>query len=107
MSNPPEFWAFAIANIVSAGFGIILTVLSFIAYRQTGRVDSFRNATIGFGLITIGLLVEPSYQIGWKADYNLLGTELLALQTVEAVIFGLGLGMLFYSIYTHRRTVAV
>lgn len=103
MAEPPEFWTFAIANLVTFGLGFILTGLSYYAYRANGQHRSFRSATIGFGLLTLGMAVEPAYQVGIRGDYNLGGRELLALQTIEGVLLGVGLGMLFYSIYRHNR----
>lgn len=104
MAEPPELWTFAIANLVAFVLGLLMTGLSLIAYRSSDRSPSFRNATIGFGLLTLGMVVEPSYQLGWKNDYNITGRELLGLQTIEAVLLGLGLGVLFYSIYRHNST---
>ncbi|MFB6310977.1 MAG: hypothetical protein ABEH64_07320 [Salinirussus sp.] len=101
MSNPPELWAFIIANIIGAGLAFLMTLLSFLAYRATNRSQSFRSATIGFGLLTLGTMVEPMYQLILRGDYNLSGRELLGLQSVEAVLLGLGFGVLFYSIYVH------
>jgi hypothetical protein len=103
MAEPPELWTFAIANLVTFGLGFVLTGLSYYAYRTDGHRRSFRNATIGFGLLTLGMAVAPVYQLGIRGDYNLGGRELLALQTVEGALLAAGLGMLFYSIYWHNR----
>ncbi|WP_449271540.1 DUF7521 family protein [Haloferax sulfurifontis] len=102
MVEPAEFWTFAIANLVTFVLGSLLTLLSYYAYRQNRHRPSFRNATLGFGLLTLGMLVEPVYQLWLKGDYNLTGRELLALQTIEGVFLGLGFLMLFYSIYRHN-----
>lgn len=101
MAEPPEFWTFTVANVLMFGFGATLTTLSYYAYRSTGRKPSYFRSTLGFGLITIGGLAEPIYQLGLKGDYHLGGRELLALQTAEALLTGLGLGLLFYAIYIH------
>lgn len=103
MAEPPEFWMFAIANLITFGLGFSLTGLSYYAYRANRHSRSFRSATVGFGLLTLGMAVEPVYQMGIRGDYNLGGRELLALQTIEGVLLGVGLGMLFYSIYRHNR----
>lgn len=98
MADPPELWTFVAANLIVFGFGSLLTALSFIAYYSRSTSRTFRDATIGFGLITFGGVVEPVYQLGLKGDYHLAGRELLALQTAEGILMALGLGMLFYSI---------
>lgn len=103
MAEPPELWTFAIANLLTFGLGVVLTGLSYHAYRVNSYNPSFRRATIGFGLLTLGMVVEPAYQLGIRGDYRLGGRELLALQTIEGVLLGVGLGMLFYSIYRHNR----
>jgi hypothetical protein len=103
MANPPELWTFTIANFVTFGLGSILTALSFYAYRTNGRRRSLRDATVGFGFLTLGMVVEPVYQLGFRGDFRLNGRELLALQTIEGVLLSLGLGLLFYSIYVHGR----
>lgn len=103
MAEPPEFWTFVVANVVIFGFGAVLTGLSYYAYRSDGGSTSFRTSTIGFGLITVGGVVDPVYQLGVKGDYNMGGRELLALQTVEGLLVGLGLGFLFLAIYRHGR----
>lgn len=102
MAEPPEFWTFTVANILMFGFGATLTTLSYYAYRSTGRKPSYFRSTLGFALITLGGLAEPIYQLGLKGDYHLGGRELLALQTAEALLTAVGLGLLFYAIYIHN-----
>ena len=102
MAEPPELWAFAVANLFTFVFGATLTSLSYYAYRSTGRRRSFGLSTVGFGLITVGGLAEPVYQLGLKGDYHLSGRELLALQTAEGLLIAVGLGLLFSSIYIHN-----
>lgn len=103
MSEPPELWTFVFANLFVFGFGATLTTLSYYAYRQNNRSTSFRLSTIGFGILTIGGVVEPIYQLGIRGDYMISGRELLALQSMENMFFAVGLGFLFYSIYVHRN----
>lgn len=102
MTEPPELWTFLLANLFVFGFGATLTTLSYYAYRVNDRQSSFRLSTIGFGVLTIGGVVEPLYQLGYKGDYQISGRELLALQTMEGVFVAIGLGLLFYSIYVHN-----
>lgn len=102
MAEPPELWTFLLANLFVFGFGATLTTLSYYAYRVNDRKPSFRLSTIGFGVLTLGGVVEPIYQLGLKGDYLISGQELLALQSIEGVFVALGLGLLFYSIYVHK-----
>lgn len=102
MAEPPELWAFLFANLFVFGFGATLTTLSYYAYRANGRQPSFRLSTIGFGVLTLGGIAEPVYQLGLKQDYLISGRELLVLQTIEGVFVAVGLGLLFYSIYVHN-----
>lgn len=98
MANPPELWAFVLANIGLFIISSILTLLSYLAYHQSNGQSSYLRATIGFGFIVLGGLVEPAYQLGVRGDYNLDGTELLLLQTGEGILIMFGLGLLFYAI---------
>lgn len=102
MAEPPELWTFLFANLFVFGFGATLTTLSYYAYRVNDRRPSFRLSTIGFGILTLGGIVEPLYQLGLKQDYLISGRELLALQTIEGAFVAAGLGLLFYSIYIHN-----
>lgn len=99
MAEPPEFWTYVIANFTMFGFGVVLTGLSFFAYRADSTRRSLRNATVGFGFLTVGGLVAPVYQLGLKGEYSLSGRELLVVQSVEGLFLAAGLGMLFYSVY--------
>lgn len=101
MAEPPELWTFAVANLITFGFGATLTSLSYYAYRSSNRTPSYLLSTVGFGLLTVGGMAEPVYQLGLKGDYHLSGRELLALQTAEGLLIAIGLGLLFYSIYVH------
>lgn len=102
MAEPPELWSFLVANLFVFAFGATLTTLSYYAYRTNDRKASFRLSTIGFGILTLGGVVEPLYQLGYRGDYQISGRELLALQTMEGLFVAIGLGLLFYSIYIHN-----
>lgn len=106
MAEPPELWTFVLANLFVFGFGATLTGLSYWAYRSNASNPSFRYSTIGFGILTLGGIVEPIYQLGLRGDYMISGRELLALQTMEGVFVAAGLGLLFYSIYVHNTDTA-
>lgn len=103
MAEPLEFWTYVLTNFMMFGFGIVLTGLSYFAYRSSRPRPSLRTATVGFGLITIGGLVAPAYQLGVRGAYDLSGRELLAVQSVEGLFLAAGLGMLFYSIYHYSN----
>lgn len=102
MAEPPELWSFLLANLFVFAFGATLTTLSYYAYRTSDRRASYRLSTIGFGVLTLGGVVEPLYQLGYRGDYHISGRELLALQTMEGVFIAIGFGLLFYSIYIHN-----
>lgn len=98
MDRPPELLAFAFANALLFAASSVLTGVSYLAYRQSGRQRSYRFATVGFGFVLLGGLVEPVYQFGVRGDYHLTGTELLWLQTSEGLFIAAGLGLLFWAI---------
>lgn len=97
MAEPVEFWAFVVVNSILFVAGSVLTGLSYRAYLRV-RQDTLRLAAGGFGLITLGGLLELIYQIGIRQDYHLSGRELLALQTFESSIITFGLLVIFYAI---------
>lgn len=96
-TDPPEFWAFILSNLIVLALGGVLTLLSYRTYRRNGR-QSLRLATVGFAAITFGSLIEAFYQLGIRGSYKLAGRELLAIQTIEGVLIAAGLAALFYSI---------
>lgn len=98
MAEPPEFWTFVLSNAIVGVLGVVLTGLSLLAYRRDPTKRTFVLAATGFGAITLGSLVEAIYQLGIRGSYWLGGRELLALQTVEGVLIGVGLAVLFYAI---------
>lgn len=107
MAEPPELWTFVAFNLLVLLFGGILAGFSYVTYRRKGSTH-FGYAALGFGFVTLGGVTELLYQVGWKGSYLLGERELLTVQSVEALLMGLGLGLLFYSIYTfspQRRTL--
>ena len=101
--DEPELWTFVLANVSLFVVSSVLTGLSYLAYRRSDDRSSFRFASVGFGLVVLGGLVEPLYQLVVRGDYNITGSELLLLQTGEGFLIAGGLGILFYAI-THHRT---
>jgi TRAP-type C4-dicarboxylate transport system permease small subunit len=99
MAEPPELWTFLAFNLLVLVFGGILAAVSYVTYRRKGS-SHFGYAALGFSFVTLGGVTELLYQVGWKQSYLLGGRELLAVQSVEALLMGIGLGLLFYSIYT-------
>lgn len=97
MADPPELWAFVLSNIVTLALGGVLMALSYRAYRRT-KNHALKVAVSGFGLITLGSLVEMIYELGIRGSYELTGRELLLLHTVEGLLIAAGLAVLFYSI---------
>lgn len=102
MDRPPELWAFVLANTGLFLVSSMLTVLTYVAYRQSDGRTSFLTAAIGFGLVVLGGLVEPLYQLVVRGDNIIDGTELLWLQAGEGLFIAGGLGLLFYAITCHR-----
>lgn len=100
----PELWAFVLANIGLFIVSSVLTALSYLAYRRSNKQASYKFASIGFGLVVLGGLVEPLYQLVVRGDYNITGGELLLLQAGEGLLIASGLGILFYAITRHTTT---
>ena len=103
----PELWAFVLANIGLFIVSSVLTALSYLAYRWNNGQSSYKLASIGFGLVVLGGLIEPLYQLIVRGDYNITGSELLLLQTTEGLLIASGLGILFYAITRHTTAPAV
>jgi hypothetical protein len=97
MTEPPELWAFVVVNSVLFVAGGTLTGLSYRAYLRVHE-RALRLASIGFGFITVGGLLEVVYQFGIRRDYHLAGRESLALQTTESMIITIGLVIIFYAV---------
>lgn len=103
MSGHVLFLIFTVANLLLFAFGSLITGLSFLAYRSSGGTRSFRHSTIGFGLITLGGVIEPVYQLGVQRDPEISAQELLQLQALEGILIAGGLAFLFFSIYRYAR----
>lgn len=101
MVNHWELWAFIFANTILFITSSVLMVLSYIAYSRSEMKTSYLFATVGFGAVVLGGLVEPAYQLVVKDGPGLERTELLWLQTGEGVLIASGLGLLFYAIISH------
>ncbi|ERG98972.1 MAG: hypothetical protein J07HQX50_00114 [Haloquadratum sp. J07HQX50] len=97
MAEPPEFWAFLMANSFLFIAGGTLSILGYRAYIRTHQ-RALRLASGGFTLITFGGLLELVYQLGIRQDYHLGGRESLALQTAESLTITAGLVVIFYAL---------
>lgn len=97
MANPPEFWAYMLSNALVLLLGTTLMGLSAAAYRRSEQ-RPFALASVGFGAITLGSLIEAIYELGIRQSFALSERELLALHAVEGVVIAVGLAALFYSL---------
>lgn len=107
-----EVWALIAMNFIGFFLGAIITGLSYYAYRSSERNTSLRNSTIGFGMLTLGIAIEPVYQFGIEGTYVLASDQNITLQLIEGTVISLGLLVLFFSIYRYnsrsrRQTVTV
>ena len=107
-----QVWALVAVNFLGFFLGAIITSVSYYAYRGSERKTSLRNATIGFGLLTIGIAIEPVYQVGIEGTHVLASDQNISLQLIEGAVISLGLLVLFSSIYrystrSHRQTVTI
>lgn len=107
-----EVWALIGVNFLGCFLAAILTAISFYAYRSGERRTSLRNATIGFGLLTLGVAIEPLYQVAVEGTHVLASDQNITLQLIEGFVISLGLLVLFFSIYRYssrsrRQTVTV
>lgn len=69
--------------------GIATTAISFRAYRQE-RTRYLRDATIGFGFITLGVLIEGFL-------YQLTALTLTQVHIAESVALACGFAVLLWS----------
>lgn len=80
----------ALVRVIVLCLGLLITYYSFKAYRRT-RAEYMRNASIGFGIITIGVFVEGVlFEIG--------GFDLTHSHIIESVAIGLGFLVLLLSL---------
>lgn len=79
-----------VVRLLVLALGILITYYSFEAYRRT-RTYYMRNASIGFGIITIGVFIEG-------ALYEFGGLDLALVHIIESVAIGLGFVVLLLSL---------
>jgi len=102
MTDVEVFDMVVIANVLVFALGLLLTALSFRAYRSDAQNTGFLETTLAFLLITLGSVLAPVYEFGIVHDYNLTPDELLRVQLFEGIAITLGLAVLLYSIWKHR-----
>jgi len=102
MTGDAMFDVVVIANVLVVTLGVILTALSFHAYRSDTGTGGFLETTLAFLLITIGSVLAPVYEFGFVHDYQITPDELREVQFFEGLAVTLGLAILLYSIWQHR-----
>lgn len=107
-----EVWALIAVNFLGFFLGVVITVISYRTYRARGRKPSLRNATIGFGCLTVGTATAPIYQMGIADAPVYASTQNVPLQILEGTLISLGFLLLFFSVYryssrTKRQTITV
>ncbi|MFB6254694.1 MAG: hypothetical protein ABEI06_08795 [Halobacteriaceae archaeon] len=78
-----------VVRVVLLWVGIATTGIAFRAYRRQ-RTRYLKHATIGFGLMTLGVLIEGML-------YQVTPLSLIQVHIVESVAIGFGFVTLLYS----------
>jgi hypothetical protein len=86
-----------LSNILVFAVGGVLTYLSFQARRRVGK-SNLNYTTLGFGLITLSTVAEVIYAPAIIGIYDISGSSLLLLYTIESLLIGLGLGSIYFSV---------
>lgn len=102
IASTAKVWILLLVNFLGVLLGIVITGLSYVAYRSNDQKKALRNATIGFGLLTAGTAVEPVYQLGIVGTHVLASEQNVPLQILEASMISTGFLVLFFSIYKYR-----
>ena len=95
--SPPAIWILVLSNVFVFLIGGALTYLSFQARRRVGK-SNLNYTTLGFGLVTLSTVAEVVYAPAIVGIYEITGSTLLVLYTVESLLIGLGLGSIYYSV---------
>ena len=77
-------------RLLVLGLGVLITYYSLEAYRRT-RTHYLRNASIGFGIITLGVFIE-----GVLFEFG--GLDLALVHIIESVAIGIGFAVLLISL---------
>lgn len=105
MSAPPDvdptIWVLIVTNFAESFLGLVITAISYHSYRLNEDKRSLLTATVGFGLLTLGTMVAPAYQLGILGSHLIPTSDNVLLQIAEAAIISLGFAVLFVSIYRY------
>lgn len=82
------------AKTVTLACGVILTTLTYRAYRRRGSA-AMRVLCLGLGLVTAGGVLAGSL-------HQLVGMPLATSTTIESVFMAAGFGVLTYSLFANR-----
>jgi hypothetical protein len=97
MSSLPSLWMLVLSNIFVFVTGGALTYLSFQARRRVGK-SNLRYTMLGFGLVTLSTVAEVIYAPAITGIYDITGSTLIVLYSIESLLIGLGLGSIYYSV---------
>jgi hypothetical protein len=85
----PWTMSLAVVRVLLLLLGVATTAISYRAYRRQ-RTRYLRDATVGFGLITLGVLLEGFL-------FQLTGLTLTQVHIVESLALAVGLAVLLRS----------
>lgn len=80
----------AVVRLLVLVLGVLITYYSLKAYRRT-KTRYMRDASIGFGIITIGVFLEGLL-------FRFLGLDLVLVHIIESVAIGVGFVVLLISL---------
>ena len=93
----PTLWMLVISNLFVFAVGGALTYLSLQARRRVEK-SNLNYTILGFGLVTLSTIAEVIYAPAIIGVYEISGSTLLILYTIESLLIGLGLGSIYYSV---------
>lgn len=106
VAHPLEVWLLIAVNFLGFILGTFITSVSYYAYRSSDENTSLRNATVGFGLLTVGTAIEPTYQLWVHGSPVLTNEEYITIQVVEGIVIASGFFILFFSIYKYNSNTS-
>lgn len=86
-----------LSNLFVFLIGGALTYLSLQARRRVGK-SNLNYTTLGFALVTASTVAEVIYAPAIAGIYDVSGTTLIILYTIESLLIGLGLASIYYSV---------
>jgi hypothetical protein len=97
MSSDPTLWMLVFSNVFVLIIGGSLTYYGFQAQRRVGK-PNLKYATLGFALVTLSTIAEVIYSPAVIGIYEISGSSLLILYTIESLLIGFGLASIYYSV---------